>query len=543
MGSSTWKKKGVVNSMYGWIGTVLRVDLTTGAIGTEPINLEFINGYIGQRGLAAKYCVEECGQDPDPLGPDNKLVVMTGPMTGLFGVCTNRYEIATISPFTGCLSGGGGGGHFGVELKFAGYDGIIVQGQAAEPSYLYISDDTVQLKSAGELWGKTISETSRWITGHFGQRSRFCGIGPVSERLSPLGCVIGDGLYTIAGNGGIGAVMGAKKLKSIIVHGTGSIRVSEPDNYLHAALEGRRALLDTPFSISLGSSTVETMTDMLTNIGSRPLAEYRRGSGNADWSGSRGTDAVCCEILRRHACFSCPVGCHRVMRVTNSTCTEIMEGPEYEFAQAFGACDTDRLDILLRAFALCREYGMDPRAFGAAAACARKLAELGVFTEDEVEAGSLLASGDGEMLLRLIELAGEGTGLGAKLALGAGCLAEHFGHSELIHQASHVDKRLKPWLDAEVNGRAVYGFTPDLEGDSPMAIERSLDRTAFLEACGICPFGAPAMTMERVAASLSAATGTDFTPEDGYNIGQRIRELEQSAGKNHTRTCRLGRGD
>ena len=102
--------------------------------------------------------------------------------------------------------------------------------------------------------------------------------------------------------------MGAKKLKSIIIHGSGSIRVSEPDNYLNVALEGRRAFLDTPFSISLGSSTVETMTDMLANIGSRPLAEYRRGSGNADWSGSRGTDADCCVVLRRHACFSCPVG-------------------------------------------------------------------------------------------------------------------------------------------------------------------------------------------------------------------------------------------
>ena len=131
------------------------------------------------------------------------------------------------------------------------------------------------------------------------------------------------------------------------------------------------------------------------------------------------------------------------MEITSSICTEIIEGPEYELAQAFGACNIDRLDMLLRAFELCREYSMDPRAFCAAVNFAGKLAELGAFTEEEAEAGRLLASGDGEMLLRLIELTGKGAGLGVKLALGADCLAEHFGHTELIYQKSHADETVE----------------------------------------------------------------------------------------------------
>ena len=214
--------------MNGWAGKILRVDLTAGSIVKEDINKEWARDYVGGRGLGAKYLSEELDPTVDPLSPENELIFATGPMTGTNASCGARYMVITKSPLTGTITTSNSGGHWGPELKFAGYDMVILTGRASSPQYLWIYDDEVQLVPADHLWGKGVWETEDTIRTESGTpKTIVASIGPGGENLVRFAAILND-KHRAAGRNGVGAVMGSKNLKAIAVRGTGAVNIASP---------------------------------------------------------------------------------------------------------------------------------------------------------------------------------------------------------------------------------------------------------------------------------------------------------------------------
>ena len=232
--------------MYGWTGKILRVDLTRGVITKEDLNMEWARDYVGTRGLATRYLYEEMDPAVDPFSPENKLILSTGPLTGTGASTSSRYAVVTKGPLTGAVTGSNSGGHWGPELKFAGYDMVILEGQSPEPVYLWIYDDDVQLVSARDLWGRTVWETEEWIRNDTGVPDCvIASIGPAGENLVRFASIMND-LHRAAGRSGVGAVMGAKKIKAVAVRGTGGVAVASPMAMMKAIWEQRAKLTDNP---------------------------------------------------------------------------------------------------------------------------------------------------------------------------------------------------------------------------------------------------------------------------------------------------------
>ena len=214
----------------GWHRKVLRVNLTKGTCVEEPLNMDWADAYLGQRGLASKYLCEEIDPKVDPLSPDNKLIFATGPLTGTGASTGGRYSVITKGPLTGCIACSNSGGYWGAELKFAGWDMVIVEGKSKKPVYLFIENDKAELLPAKELWGKTVWGTEPWIKSrHQDPQIKVSSIGRAGENGVLYAGVIND-LHRAAGRSGVGAVMGSKNLKAIAVRGTLGVPVATRTN-------------------------------------------------------------------------------------------------------------------------------------------------------------------------------------------------------------------------------------------------------------------------------------------------------------------------
>src|SRR5262245_42555377 len=220
--------------MSGWTGKLLRVNLTTGQARVEDIPQEWMRDYIGGRGVADRYLWEELDPRVDPFAPENKLIFATGPLTGTPVSCGARYMVVTKGALTGAVTTSNSGGHWGPELRFAGYDLLLVQGKAPRPVYLFVYDDMVQIRDAGAFWGKTVTETEDGIREELGvPGARIACIGPAGERLVRFACIMND-KHRAAGRSGVGAVMGSKNLKAVAVRGTRGIPVADPPAFMRA---------------------------------------------------------------------------------------------------------------------------------------------------------------------------------------------------------------------------------------------------------------------------------------------------------------------
>lgn len=361
----------------GWIGKILRADLKNGIFSGEPLALQDAERYVGGRGLGTSYFLNEAGTKAEPFGPENRLIFMTGPLTGTLAPCAGRCEIVAKSPLTGTLGACSAGGYFGPELKFAGYDGIVLEGRTGRPSYLYIRDDRVELRDAGRLWGMGTSAATEALLKETDEEARVACIGPAGEKRVAFAVVVND-KCSAAGCAGLGAVMGSKNLKAIVVKGTRSIRVALPKEFLGACVGARNAM--------------------------RESAEDR-------------------------ACLDCNAGFGRVAPADPPRFAGLCEGQGWETDRApapdFGGIGARAART---AAALCRELGMDAGAMSAVLACAAKLYEKGDISL--ADTGVDLSSGSAAVL-ELIRLTGSGEGFGQKLAPGLCRMASGFGHPEL----------------------------------------------------------------------------------------------------------------
>ena len=411
----------------GYNGKILRVNLTQGTTSTEQLEEAFCRKYLGGAGFITYYLMKELKPGIDPLSPDNKLIFMAGPLTGLPFSGSGRNCVGTKSPLTGGIAKSEVGGFWGAEMRRAGFDGIIVEGKAAKPVYLWIRDGEAQIKDASHLWGKKTGEVQEAIRTELGDKLiRITQIGPAGENMVRFSCIMND-LTEAAGRGGTGAVMGSKNLKAIAVKGTKAPEVASKD----VITEYRKWLADNPKLYAgyhdLGTGAGPMMLSSIP-IGNIPIRNFRDGDfpnmANITATAIRETIGVGME-----ACFACMVRCKKVVKVDEPglTIDPAYGGPEYETLAALGSCcGVDDLKAVCKGNELCNAYALDTISTGATISFAMECYEKGLLTKQDT-GGIELKFGNKEAMLNMIEMIAHRKGFGEILADGSRQAAKKIG--------------------------------------------------------------------------------------------------------------------
>ncbi len=540
----------------GWQKKVLRVNLTKGTAKAEPLNMEWANEYLGERGLATKYLYENMDPKADPMGPDNVLIFATGPLTGTMSSTSGRYAVVTKGPLTGAIACSNSGGKFGAELKFAGYDFLIVEGKAKKPVYLHIVDDEVQILPADEIWGTTVWNTEAVLKSkHQNPLLKVASIGVAGERGVLYACVVND-LHRAAGRSGVGAVMGSKNLKAVAVHGTKGVKVKDPVRFMKAVKETKALLEKSGGRKELTELGTNAMIDSMQAFGGLPTRNFEavqfEGTEKVDPAAmlATGPDGHR-NLITNKACFGCTIACGRIAHINKKHFTIVNRpeyrtasgGLEYETAYAFGPLvGVDDIDALTFAGFMTNEHGYDPISFGGTLAAAMELFEMGVITEKDTD-GVSLRFGNPEALTIMAEKTGKCEGFGKILGLGSRRMCEKYGHPEV---AMHV----KGQEFAGYDSRALQGmglgfatsnrgachlkhdvFAQDMEDQTgkgkPKPCKDSQDRIAMIDSSGLCLFTTAAWGVEEFRQQIDAACEGEWTTERLLQAGERIWNLER----------------
>ncbi len=540
-----------------WQEKVLRINLTTSEVTTEALNMEWAHDYVGERGLATKYLWE--GMDPlaDALSPENMLIFATGPLTGTMASTSGRYAVVTKGPLTGAIACSNSGGKFGAELKFAGYDLLILTGKADKPVYLLIEDDDIQILPADDIWGTTVWYTEEWIkTHHRDGQIKVASIGESGENHVRYACVVND-LHRAAGRSGVGAVMGSKNLKAIGVRGTVGVSVDDPKGFMAAVKSSHERMAGHKGRMNFTKNGTHPMLDMMNEFGGLPTRNF----DDTRFEGTKKINARASQTPNEHghtnlvankACFGCTIACGRIAQIDEQHFTVINRkeymhasgGIEYEAAYAFGPlCGIDDIDALTFASFMMNEHGMDPISFGGTLAAAMELYEMGVITKEDTD-GIELKFGNAEALTIMAEKTGKYEGFGKVLGLGSRLMCEKYGHPEV---AMHV----KGQEFAGYDSRALQGmglgyatsnrgachlrhdtFGPDMEdqtgANKAKPCKDSQDYIAFLDSTGLCLFTSSAgMKKPMYHELLNTACNHTWSEQDLDLAGERIWTLER----------------
>ena len=365
-----------------WTRKILRVDLSAGTCTAEALNMAWANEYLGQRGLATKYLSEEIDPTCDPLGPENKMIMATGPLTGTMASTGGRYSVITKSPLTGLVACSNSGGFIGAEMKNAGWDLIIFEGKAPEPVYLYVENNRAGLRSAVNLWGKSVWEADEMLHKmHQDPQLRIACVGRSAEAGCLYAAVIND-LHRAAGRSGVGTVMASKNLKAVAVRGTlGVGNIDDPSGFLDAVNAGKQVLAENAVTgQGLPTYGTQVLMNVINGMAAMPTRNMRevQFEGAENISGEamhepRASDGKP-NLTTNAGCFGCTIACGRISTVDKGHFSVKNKpeywgnsgGLEYEAAWALGS-DTgvDDLDALTYVNFLCNEDGMDPISFGA----------------------------------------------------------------------------------------------------------------------------------------------------------------------------------
>lgn len=535
--------------MFGWTGKLLRVNLTNGTIKTEALNVNDAKLYLGARGLGTKIFMDEVDPKVEPFSSENKLIFLTGPLTGTFATSGGRYEVVTKAPLTGTIGASNSGGHFGPELKYAGYDGIIFEGKSDKPVYLFIDNDKVELKSAEHLWGKTVNETTDELLKAAPEGSRIACIGPAGEKLVLFATVMNE-KGRAAGRSGLGAVMGSKNLKAICVKGSKSVQVADPKGFYNACLDARNKLRAHPVTgQGLAAYGTEILVNILNQSGGLPTRNWRDGGVFEHADDTSGESLTSKYLVKNKGCFGCTIGCGRITRIPDGKFKSFGEGPEYEAGWSYGAdCGVKELDAICKANFICNDLGLDPITMGSTIACAMELFDKGIISMKDV--GRDLQFGDAEAIVEFTRMTGYREGFGSKMAEGSYRMAAAYGHPEL---SMTVKKQEMPAYD----GRALQGMgleyatsnrggchvrgyltSPEILGipqkldplvtdDKATWLKIFQDLTATVDSAGICLFTTFGIGLPEIAAMIRTAVGVNYTDEEVLKIGERIWNLEK----------------
>lgn len=562
--------------MNGWMGTILRVDLCSGKVTKETLEDEFASTYIGGRGFNSKVLYDEVKPGTDPLGPYNKLILGVGPCNGTLVPASSRFTITAKSPLSGFIGDSNSGGSLGARLKYAGYDMVIVEGKAKEPVYLWIDDDKVELRDAEQVWGKTVEATRRALEREIGDPDiSTVIIGPAGENLVKFACIVAD-LGRAAGRAGMGAVMGSKRLKAIVVRGTKGVKVAERkelEEVTRLVYQGWRE--NEEVSKAIGSLGTLAYTQLVNDFfGSLPTRNFREGTFNY-------VESILPELvaqdyfLKMTGCFLCPVPCDPIYvidkgRFAGTWGAGLQASVYWWFSSFLGVSD---LEFTVRASALSNDNGLDAIDTGGVIAFAIECFEKGLLTEKDT-GGLRLEWGNGDSILKLMDMIIHRRGIGDLFAdgvrkaseeIGKGCAeyAMHvkglgldgidprghkgwaLGYAIAARGADHCRTNVKAELSfppgalgfdtvlGEVRGEPEKQVDPLTEKGKGHMVKWYEDVRAFENCMEICQFILrvyPRGTrIPQIYARLyNAVTGSDLTEKDLLHIGERIVNLERA---------------
>jgi aldehyde:ferredoxin oxidoreductase len=529
---------------------VLRVDLTNEEIKTEKISGELVKNYLGGRGLASKILYDEIDPKVDPLSPENKLIYATGLLTGTAASTGGRYMVVTKGPLTGTIASSNSGGFFGAELRFSGNDIIIFEGKAKRPLYLSIKGEEVELKDASNLWGKTVYETTDLLIEEAGDKNaRVSCIGPAGENLVKFAAIMNE-KDRAAGRTGVGAVMGSKNLKAVVVKADEKQVEYFKDEMMKVVRKQTKMLKeDGVTGEGLPALGTKVLDNIINSTGLYPVNNFQDGGTFADVDEVSGEALVEKGYLQSNkGCYGCPIRCARDTKLPNG---QQGEGPEYESGWAFGAdCGVNDLNAITEANFLCNDLGMDTITAGTTIACAMELYEKGYIDKDELENGPELKFGSSESIIYYTEKMAYRKGLGDKLAEGSYRLADSKGQPEL---SMSVKKQELPAYDPRgVQGQGLnyvtsnrggchvrgYMISPEVLGApeklDPQELEGKAgwvktfqDLTAVIDSVGMCLFTSFALGLDDYREIVNAGTRFDYTSESLLEAGERIYNLER----------------
>ena len=528
---------------------ILRIKLDDLSCTTEKLDIEVAKKFLGARGLGAKYLYDEVDPKVEALSPENKLIIASGAATGSNMPTGGRFMVITKSPLTDGIAYANSGGYWGPAFKACGYDMLIMEGKAEKPVYIYLDDDTVEIKDAGGLWGKDATQTTRELQEVHGEKSKVLCIGPGGENLARMAALMNDYDRT-AGRGGVGAVMGSKNVKAVVANGKSTFEYPDAEKAKEVAKSKVKFLREQP---ATGKALPALGTAMLVNLvnasGVFPVKNYQGSyyEKAEDISGETLRDKY---LVRRSACYRCPIACGRVVK--NAEGHDI-GGPEFETVWVFGAnMDNNDLGYINLANELCNDYGLDTISTGAAIACAMELYEKGHIKDDEIAADGLtLKWGDKESMVEWVKKTALREGFGDKLAEGSWRLANSYGVPEY---SMSVKKQDLPAYDPRgIQGQGLNYATctrggchikgnmtpaevlapPDkrldrfsTEGKAPH-VRDTVNLATVVDSLGFCIF-ARALGFDGFADMVNALYGEEvYTPQLLIEAAERILTLEK----------------
>jgi aldehyde:ferredoxin oxidoreductase len=417
--------KGVALDFYQ--GKVLRVDLSSSTAVTEPLNMEWAERYFGGKGLLLRYLWEYVPPNVDPWSAENPVILMTGPFAGTNVSTASRLVVGAKSPVTGILDDSYAGGSFAPEMKFAGYDAIIITGRAPAPVVLWIKNDKVEfVPAAGKYWGLKTSDIEAMLRDDLDENAKVLSIGPAGENLIPWACLSTDQFHK-AGRGGHGALFGSKNLKAVAIRGTGSVKVGDARDFLADMRRIHKEHVLTDFNLWANEEGTPILVDPMNGAGVLPTRNW--SSGTFEGVGGINSEALLKVKVANRACYQCSLGCRQVHDAGGVKC----EGPEYETIALCGAnCGVGDLEALMRFNQECDEWGLDTISCGAVVGLAMDLTEKGI-----ADFGMRFGSAEG--YLQAPGLIARREGPGADLALGTRDLAAKYGVPDLAMEAKNLE--------------------------------------------------------------------------------------------------------
>ena len=548
-----------------WARKILRINLTNGTVKSEPLNMDWAQKYLGQRGLATKYLLEEIDPKVDPLSPANKLIMATGPLTGTAASTGGRYSVVTKGPLTNAIACSNSGGYFGAEMKFAGWDMVILEGKSPKPVYISIIDGECKINDASEIWGTSVWHTDEWIKSkHQDPMMHVAAIGIAGEKQVMYACIVND-LHRAAGRSGVGAVMGSKNVKAVAIRGTGGVKVKDGKAFMVATAAGKKVLqANAVTGQGLPAYGTQVLMNVINEAGALPTRNHRQVQfeGAHDISAEamvtpRKSDGQK-NLLTNQACFGCTIACGRISKIDENHFSiknkpeywKASGGLEYEAAWALGSnTGVNDLEALTYVNFICNEQGYDPISFGATVSAAMELYELGLITKEQT-GGIELKFGSAEALVTMAELTGKGEGFGKELGLGSLRLCKKHGRPELSmsvkgQEFPAYDSRgiqgmgltyatsnrgachLRSYtVSSEILGIPVK--TDPLTTDGKAGLVKAFqDATAAVDSSGLCVFTTFAWTLNDIAPQVDAAIEGGWTPERLLETGERIWNMER----------------
>lgn len=518
--------------MLAYQDCVLRIDCTNRTYKTEPLNMEFARKYVGSKGLAIRYMYEDMKPGIDPLGPENNLYLTTGPMTGTPIPCSGKLSVAAKSPATGTMNDCSIGGHVGIRLKFAGYDMVVFEGQMDKPSYIIIEDDKISFHDAGDLWGLTSHEAEKKLVDEYGIEYSVLSIGPAGENLSNLACINCD-YYRQAGRGGIGAVMGSKKIKAVLIKGTGGVKVANIKETTDRILEIMHDTVQVEDLEYVFDEGTYAFLEACNDGGILPAHNFSAAT-DVNWDKYNG--AVMKQYrLGKRGCGSCALGCGNFMRVDDAIC----EGPEYETTAVSGP----QMDIIsihhnVKFNQICDSMGLDTISTGVTIAWAMEMAEKGIHDFD-------VHFGNQEECLKTVEDMAYRRGKGAELTDGVKLASEKWGGTDFaMHSKGLEYPQYEPrgsWgmsMSYAVSDRGachMRAYAPNdevFEASIPPYIKDGKGQmvynlgefNAIKFSCCLCDLWGT-VDYAIMAELLTRITGVEWTEEQMGEIGRRVLNI------------------